>query len=325
MASRNTLLDIAKANGSDAITGLVDETIRFHPELMLGAARTIKGLSYKTLVRTALPAVGFRAANEGVTVDKSTYENRNVECFILTPRVECDKAIADKYEDGADAFIALESAGVMESTLQYLSTQMYYGNTGAIAALNGGPNDAKGFPGLIQSYDATNMVVDAGGTTANTGSSVWLIKFGPKDAQWVWGSNGELALSDVRTETLYDANSKPFTGYVQELGAYPGFQVGSVNSAVRIKKLTADSGKGLTDLLISSAISKFPAGWAPDVILATRRSRTQLQQARTATLFSYMGQQVKGSSSVIAPLPDDWNGIPIAVTDAIKDTESLSL
>jgi hypothetical protein len=323
--ARSTLLEIAKANGSDAITGLIDETIKYHPELAMGAARTIKGLSYKTLIRTALPAVGFRGANEGVTVDKSTYENRNVECFIFTPRIECDAAVADKYEDGPEAYIALEGAGVMESTLQFLATQFYYGNSGAIAAANGGPNDAKGFPGLIQSYDATNMVVDAGGTTANTGSSVWLVKFGPKDCQWVYGSNGELMLTDVRTETLYDANSKPFTGYVQEIKAYPGVQVGSVNSAVRIKKLTADSGKGLTDALISSAISKFPAGWAPDVILMSRRSRTQLQQARTATLFSIVGTSPSKSSGVIAPLPDDWNGIPIAVTDAIKDVESLSL
>src|SRR4051812_31372005 len=112
---QSTLLDIAKANGSDAVTGLIDETIKYHPELALGAARTIKGLSYKTLVRTSLPTVSFRNANEGVTVDKSNYENRNVECFVFTPRIQVDKAVADKYEDGPEAFIALEGAGVMES------------------------------------------------------------------------------------------------------------------------------------------------------------------------------------------------------------------
>ena len=48
-----TLLDIAKANGSDAAVGLIEEVMTYSPEVNLGAARTIKGLSYKTLVRTA--------------------------------------------------------------------------------------------------------------------------------------------------------------------------------------------------------------------------------------------------------------------------------
>jgi len=69
-----TLLDIAKANGSDAVVGLVDETTKAHPEISLGAARTVKGIQFKTLVRIALPSVGFRLANEGVVAGKGVYE-----------------------------------------------------------------------------------------------------------------------------------------------------------------------------------------------------------------------------------------------------------
>ena len=106
-----TLLDIAKANGSDAAVGLIEEVLNAFPEVQLGAARTIKGLSYKTLVRTALPTASFRSANEGTPPTKSTSENRVVECFILNPRWECDKAVADAYEDGASAYIAMEADG----------------------------------------------------------------------------------------------------------------------------------------------------------------------------------------------------------------------
>ena len=55
-----TLLDIAKANGSDAAVGLIEEVMTYSPEVSRGAARTIKGLSYKTLVRTTLPTAAFR-------------------------------------------------------------------------------------------------------------------------------------------------------------------------------------------------------------------------------------------------------------------------
>lgn len=304
-----TLLDIVKANGTDPVVGLVDETSKSHPEITLGGARTIKGTNYKTLIRTGLPTVGFRNANEGTTPTIGVYENRLVETYIFNPRWECDKAVADRYEDGAEAYIAIEAAGIMEAAWQHLCKQFYYGS------LATGGNDAKGFPGLLQAYDATNMVVDAGGTTAATGSSVWAVKFGPRDVQWVYGNGGSLDLSEVTTQRILDANSKALTAYIQELLAYPGLQVASIRSVGRIKKLTEDSGKGLTDALIASLLNKFPSGVTPDLLLMSRRSLEQLRKSRTPT--NATGEPV--------PVPSSVFGIPIRTTDSIKDTESLTL
>ena len=300
-----TLLDIAKANGSDAAVGLIEEVMTYSPEVSLGAARTIKGLSYKTLVRTNLPTAAFRNANEGVAATKSTWENRVVECFTLNPRWECDKAVADRYEDGAQAFIALEADGIMRAAMLTLGSQFYYGTS----------NDAKGFPGLLAAYDSTSMVVDAGGTTASTGSSVWGVKWGPKAVQWVYGSEGQLSVSEVSEQRVLDASNNPYTAYVQELLAYPGLQIGNKFAVGRIKKLTADSGKGLTDGLISQLLAKFPVGYKPDVLLMSRRSRMQLQMSRTATT----------PTGAPAPYPQEAFGIPIEETDGIVDTEALTL
>lgn len=306
--SRTTLLDIAKANGSDQIVGLIDETTKAYPEVRNGQARTIKGLNFKTLVRTVLPTVSYRGANEGTDATKGSYENRLVECFIMNPRIEVDKAVADAYEDGANAWMALEAEGVIQAAFGTVAKQFYYG----AASGNG---DSKGGPGLIDSYDSTNMVVDAGGTTATTGSSVWAVKWGGTFVQWVYGNNGELVMGDVREETIYDTNSKPLDGYVQSLLARPGVQVGNLKCVGRIKKLTADSGKGLTDALIGSLLAKFPAGIVPDVLLMTKRSQEQLRASRTAT----------NATGAPAPLPMDAFGIPIGVTDGILNTEALTL
>lgn len=302
-----TLLDIAKANGSDAAVGLIEEVLTAAPEVQFGAARTIKGLSYKTLVRTGLPSAGFRNANEGTTPTKSTWENRVIECFTLNPRWECDKAVADRYEDGAQAFIALEADGITRASMITLGSQFYYGT--------GTGGDAKGFPGLIQMHDSTNMVVDATGSTASTGSSVWAVMFGPKAVQWVYGLDGALSVSDVAEARVTDSNDAPYTAYVQEMLAYPGLQVASKYSVARIKKLTADSGKGLTDALIAQLLSKFPVGFKPDYLFMSRRSLMQLQASRTAT----------STTGAPAPFPSESHGVPIQVTDSILDTESLSL
>lgn len=311
--SMPTLLDIAKANGSDAVAGLIDEAARTHPELTLGFARPIKGLNYKTLVRTGVPTGGsFRAANAGVAAVKGTYENRLVECFIFNKRWECDKAVADRYEDGAEAYIALEASAIVEAGAQDLCQQFYYGRNAVFGNI-------AGFPGLLDAYDATNMVVDATGTTDNTCSSAWLVRFGPKDAGWVWGNNGGLEMEDAREESITpDPTNAPtarLTAYIQELLAYPGLQVGSINSLVRIKKLTADAGKGLTDALIYAALAKFPAGIVPDVILCSRRSVQQLRASRTAT----------NATGAPAPLPTEVEGIPVRVTDALSNIETLTL
>lgn len=304
---RTTLLDIVKANGSDPLVGLIEEVVPFVPELKLFGARTIKGINYKTLVRTALPTVGFRNANEGTAAVKSTYEERLVETFIMNPRIEVDQAVAKAYEDGPEAWIAMEGAGITTAAGITVASQIYYGR--------GDGGDAKGFPGLINVYDSTNLVVDALGSTAGTGSSVWAIKFGPQAAQLVIGDNGALTLSDVREETIYDANNNPLDGYVQTLLARIGMQIGNRYAVGRIKKLTEDSGKGLTDRLLSQLWAKFPIGYKPDVFMMSRRSLAQLQQSRTAT--NATGQE--------APFPDSWQGIPLVATDSILDTEALTL
>jgi len=306
-----TLLDIAKANAGDAAVGLIDEASQAHPELVIGDARTIKGLNYYTLVRTGNPTVAFRKANQGTAASKGTYENRLVETFIMNPQWEADKAIADAAEDGPEAFIAMEGQAMLEAAYQTVASQFYYGvGTGG---------DANGHPGLIGVYDSTNMVVDAGGTTANTGSSVWAVRFGPLDVRWVWGLNGQMEMSDPTVVRLTDDDGNPYDGYWTSLLARPGLQVGRVESVGRIKKLNADSGKTLTDDMIDQLIEQFPAGRPPNAIFMTRRSRRQLKNSRTATTPT-------GSP---APWPDVIDGpegpIKIHSTDAILNTESLSL
>lgn len=307
-----TLLDIAIQNGSDSAVGLIEETIKLIPEISgiteegtrlsgVGAARTIKGLSYKTLARTALPTVGFRDANDGTTASKSNYENRTVETFILNPRWQCDKAVADKHEDGPALFIAREAMGIMEASMQLLGTQFFYGR---------GTGDTKGHPGLVDSIQAA-YTYDATGI-GSVCSSVWGVRFGEQDVQWVWGDNGALQMADPRIQDITGANGSPLTGYIQELLAYPGVQVGSVYSLCRIKNISATASHTLTDAMIYALLSQLKK--RPDVWFMTRRSREQLRASRTAT----------NQTGAPAPLPTEAAGIPIAVTESILNTETAA-
>jgi len=317
-----TLLDIVKRNGSDAEVGLVDEAVKAVPEVSgksiigakvivlpnIGSARTIKGLNYKTLIRTALPSVSFRDANQGTAGTKGTYENRMVETYIMNPNWGGDRAVLDKSEDGPLAHMALEAGAHTEAAFQTIGKCFYYGQ-------NATYGDVKAFPGLLDVYDSTNMVVDAGGTTAATASSVWAVKFGPRFVQWVYGANGQFELTDVETRPATDLSGNEFTKYYQELYCYPGLQVSSHLCVGRIKKLTADSGKGLTDALLGSLLSKFNLAFQPDAFFMSKRSREQLRASRTT--YNATGAE--------APLPEEFQGIPIVATESIIDTEALTL
>jgi len=298
-----TLLDIIKANNADAVAGLIDESAKAHPEFMSLFSRTIKGLNYKTLVRTGLPTVAFRNVNEGVATSKGTYVNKLVETFILAMPWQADKAAADAYEDGAEAYCALEASGIIEAGFQHAASQIYYG----VSA------DDKGFAGFVAQVDSS-MVLDAGGTTASTGSSVWAVRSNPKDAALVIGQNGELAVSDVYSQRVLDDSSNPYVAYCQDLNAYLGLQIGNKYSIGQIKDLTEDSGKGLTDDLLAKLIELFPVGKLPDFFFMNRRSLRQLRNSRTAT----------NPTGMPAPFPTEALGIPIMVTDAITSTETLS-
>lgn len=306
MANAN-LLDIAKLNGSDAVVGLIEENLTYAPELAVFPARTIRGTSYKTAIRTSYPSVGFRAANEGVAGGKSDYINKLVECFILSANVTVDKAVASAYEDGADAFKALEASGVMKQALIELGSQIFYGVS----------VDAKGFPGLQSTVDAA-LTLDAGGTTAATGSSVYGVKFGPQHVQLVFGSGVGFQMAPWSDQTISNVAS-----HVSDLTSWVGLQAVNKNAVLRLKDATADNGKGVTDAKLAELLSLAPVGMRPDYWFMSRRSAFQLQSSRSSTVNG-TGSKSSSGAEVFAPLPTESNGVPIVITDSLVDTEVLS-
>ena len=311
-----TLLDIAKLNGNDQVIGLIEENISSAPELSIFPSRTIKGTTYTTGVRTGLPTVGFRDANAGVAPSKSTFKKNLVECFILSSLIRADKAVADAYEDGADAWKMIEASGVMRAAMQRIGKQTWYGTS----------SDAKGFAGFKaflaaggKTLAGDDLTINAGGSTANTASSVYAVKFGEQDAQFVFGQNSIMELGEWRNETVTDSEGKGYEAYAAALTAWVGLQIGNENCARRIYNLTVAN--GLTDALLAKLIATFPVGVRPDAIFGSRRSIAQLQASRTVALYG-TGTNRPNQPNV-APYPTEFEGIKIIATDSILNTDAI--
>ena len=317
-----TLLDIQKLNGNDVAVGLIEENLVYAPELQVVPFRTIKGTTYKTGIRTGLPTTGFRNANEGQNPSKSKFREALIQCFIFGGNVEADKAVADAYEDGAEAWQIIEADGVMKSAMQNLGRQMFYGTV----------NDGKGFPGLKASLpkgaktkNGDALTIDATGTSANKASSVYMVKFGVQDLTFVGGQNRAFDLGDFRVEMASDSEGKKFEAYVAALTSWIGMQIGHENVARRILNLTDQEGKGLTDILLSRLLATYPVGYRPDAIFGSRDAITQLQESRAAkvSLQGNAKQGTLGASDVYVPRPTDFQGIPIIETDSIGNTDAI--
>ena len=317
MANLN-LLDVAKLNGSDEVVGLIEEVITETPEISIFPVRTINGTSYKTSMRTSLPGVAFRNANEGVSPGKSEFENGIAECFILDGQIEGDKKVIDADERGVAHMLGLEASGIAKSTLLHIVSQIYY-----CAA-----NDTKGFQGL-KNFTAFGgeYTKDAGGTTAGTASSVFGVRFGEHDTTMIMGNNTTLTLGEWRTQQLTDSadSTKKYTGYVNDLGGWIGLQMASKWSAGRICNLTADSGKGLTEDLIIDWLEMFPAAKQPSHIFMSKRSMTQLRKSMTAAI-TLKGSSLTGKTVTPAEAKaavEESTGVTIVVSDSIVNTDAI--
>ena len=301
----STTSDVAIFNDSDLNVGISD-LLDDAPLLAALAARSVSKNVFTYSRKTAAPGVGFRAENDGNENVKATYEQVTVTLGILDASFAVDVAVAESDERGVSAHLAMQASDHLRAALAAMESEL----------VNGG--DAAGFDALADQaagHVGGSMGTDAAGTTSSSGSSVYLIRNGINDCCAVWGQEGVISIGDTVVQRIAGSSSGTFPAFYTPVSALAGLMIGSTKSVGRIFNITEDSGKTLTDDLIASALSKFPAGRGPDLMAMSRRSLVQLQQSRTATSAS--GQP--------APFPTEGGafGVPIIVTDSITDTEAL--
>ena len=299
-----TTAEVTKFNDSDLDIGIISDVLDDAPVLARLAARSIAGYTYKFLKRTANPTVGFRTENDGRDMNLGTYSTVTVTLAILDATFGVDVAVAQSDERGWAAMLGTQAVDHLRAAMAKAEDEL----------INGDNSD--GFSALADEttgHAGGSMSVDAGGTTADTASSLYLIRSGLSDVHAVWGQNGVIDIGETSIQKFAGSATGSYPAYYTPVTAWVGCQVASAYSLGRVINLTADSGKGLTDALIISAISKFPAGRGPSMMACSRRSLQQLQDSRTAT----------NPTGAPAPFPDSAFGIPIIVTDSIADTEAL--
>jgi hypothetical protein len=119
--------------------------------------------------------------------------------------------------------------------------------------------------------------------------------------------------SEWRLESITPDVTKPaarIDGYVNQWQGYPGLQILKKHVIARIKNITDENGKGVTQQLLFDLLEKFPTGVTPDAIFWTKHSRAQERKTRI-TQYNPDPQPLK-----------EVDGVPLIVTDSISLTEA---
>lgn len=266
-------------------------------------------ITHKYQKYTQAPDVGFRSENDGREYDHSVDETVTVTCKILDFSWEVDQANADAHPRGREYLIALEGARHLAAALYKLESQIFYGTgTGGSSA---------GFAGFMNSTFldalADDMVINAGGTTANVQSSAYGVRVGGDDVKLVTPMAQGISLGDTTIIKAVGATGF-YPAYFTPASLYIGLQMGGKYSIGRIANLTqTDSGKDLTDDLAYELRKLFPAGRKPQYLVANADRWEALRKSRTAT--NPTGQP--------APLAEVVAGMTAVESDAILNTEAV--
>ncbi|MBT9450634.1 hypothetical protein ICN84_11205 [Akkermansia glycaniphila] len=313
-----TLLDIQMKSGVAKDKVIVDNVLMAVPELKRLPAHTIPGTSYTYRVRNYAPRLGFRPANAGIGIHKTSYELKNDSCYILQAMIGVDRMVAAADPDGWQSVLAEEVESHMQGITLSIGSQLYYGK-----ALD--PDGFSGYTEAIGDYmtlsaDAERNADNAANQKYNKGTSAWFVVEDPKMLRLEFGNSQGISFGPVRESDLAvkdkDGNMATMPAKVQDVGAWLGLSVRSEFALARIKNIDAEH--PLTDELLAEALSFFPAGVRPSALYVNPFARRLLQQSRSKRMTNINGQQ----ETTTAPLPTEYEGIPIVCTDAILNDES---
>jgi hypothetical protein len=299
------LIQFNDANNDDInVSDLLDDSPLLQ---VLFAKAASNGTQHKYMKQTIASASAFRAVNSGLTKTYSQDEQVTDTLKILDGSFSVDKALADAYRLGPEAYVAKELMRTMRQRLFALESQI----------INGVNADANGFVGLAddpqldKTGDTMCVAAATAGSTADSQTSVYLLRSGDDDVAAIMGNEGQMVVSDTVVVPIYDSASAltTYSAYYTGVEGYAGFQIGGAYSAARICNIET----ALIDEDFSNAISLFPAARQPNLIVLNRKALKLYRDSLTAT----------SATGAPAPFPTEIFGIPVVVSDGVTVTEAV--
>lgn len=260
-----TLLDVSKSK--DKQIGKVAEVLVQENAMLMDIPymEMNEGTIHKEDIRSALPSVYYRKANQPIPAGKSTVEERTFTAAHFESKSQIDKAVAAR--GGVDR-IAYNRWNQAQGHIQAMAIEH------ASLTIYGSPNsDARKVAGFMDIYstlsasEATSKQVIDGAGVGSDNCSILLIHWGERAVFGVYpaGTSSGLKRTDMSAGgklvqiagTDENGNAGTFWGYEEDFEIDHGLVVKDYRQASRIANIDVSDlktgGADLLDLMISAA------------------------------------------------------------------------
>jgi len=331
--SNLTLADWAKRSDPDGRIPIIAELLSQSNEILEDCVFKEGNLptGERVVVRTGLPAVYWRALNQGIPSSKSTTAQVDEAAGILEARSEVDKDLAMLNGNTAQ-FRLSEDTAFLEAMNQTQATTLFYGNPGT---------DPKQFLGLAARYSSTSAanaqnILSAGGSGSDN-TSVYLVVWGDQTVycHFPKGSKAGLIHEDLGEQTVYNSDGTRLQAYATRYQWKNGLVVKDWRYVVRICNIDVSDLIGQTGTQAASA--------ATNIVKLMARSLYRIPNMAMGRAAFYMNRTVHSGLSIAAldksqyvlkineglsqfGTPYSWLsflGVPLRRVDAIINAEAV--
>ena len=243
----------------------------------------------RVVIRTGLPAVYWRALNQGIPNSKSQTAQVDEACGILEARSEVDKDLAMLNGNTAQ-FRLSEDVAFLEAMNQTQAATMFYGNPAI---------EPKSFLGLAARYSAApgssgvgQNIIEGGGTSTDN-TSVYLVVWGDNTVYCPFpkGSTAGLMHEDLGEQTVYSGNDR-MQAYATRYQWKNGLVVKDWRYVVRIANID------VSDMSNASGTQAYTA--ATQLIKLMTRALYRIPNMAMGRAAFYMNRTVHGGLSIQA-------------------------
>jgi len=203
-------------------------------------------LSEKVARRATLPHGTWRKVNSGVAKEAASKQVAVEPTALLEARSEIDEALVDNAPNPVQ-FRRNEDLAFVEGLSQEFAKTLIWGTTEGSAVV--APEEIVGLQQRLAALSLTT-VVDNGGTTASTLTSIYVVNWGRNTVYCIYpaaaAKRGKLGLStvDKGTEPCLDASDNKFYAYVTQFKWYVGLAVKDELAIGRVPNIDITSGSG---------------------------------------------------------------------------------
>lgn len=261
-----TLADVAK--GKDKKIGKVAEVLVQHNAILndIPYMEMNEGTIHKEDIRSALPEVYYRKANQPIPASKTTTEERSFGSTAFESKSQIDRDVANR--GGADrvAYNRWNQAqGHLQSHAIEHASLTVYGSPASSNRKTAGLFDI--FSSLNSSEETSKQIIDAGGTQSDN-TSILKVHWGELSVFGVYPSGTSAGLKRIDHSaggkhvqihgTDENGNPGTFWGYEEEFITNHGLVVKDYRQCARIANIdvsnlvSGNSAADLIDLMISA-------------------------------------------------------------------------